>query len=149
MAIEVLLMADVPELGLAGTVVKVADGYARNYLLPKELAAPVTQASLKRLDKIRKEREELARIQLAEARSKADKLKNASVTLRAKTSDGQKLYGSIGAAEIVDALAKQGLALDRTQLVLPEHIKELGAFDLPVKLHPEVTATVKVWVVEE
>ena len=149
MATEILLMSDVKDLGVAGDVVKVADGYARNYLLPKGLAAPVTQASLKRLEKLRKEREELARIQLAEARAKADQVKKASVTIRAKSSDGTNLYGSVGVADIVDALASQGIAIDRTQVVLEEPFKTLGTFDVEIKLHAEVSATVKVWVVEE
>ena len=149
MATEILLMSDVKDLGVAGDVVKVADGYARNYLLPKGLAAPVTQASLKRLEKLRKEREELARIQLAEARAKADQVKKASVTIRAKSSDGTNLYGSVGVADIVDALASQGIAIDRTQVILEEPFKTLGTFDVEIKLHAEVSATVKVWVVEE
>lgn len=149
MATEVLLMEDVAGLGVAGTVVKVAPGYARNFLLPKALAAPVTQASLKKLDKIRREREELARIQLAEAQAKADKLKKISVTIRAKTVDGQKLYGSVNAGDIVDKLIEQGVTVDRTQIDLVDVLKEIGTFDVPVKLHQRLTVTIKVWVVEE
>jgi large subunit ribosomal protein L9 len=149
MATEVLLMADVPELGKAGEVVKVADGYARNYLLPRELAAPVTPASLRRLEKLRKERAELAKIQLAEAHAKASKLEGVSVTIRAKTIDGEKLYGSVSVTEIADALAAQGVAIDRSQLELAEHLKQTGAYDVPVRLHPEVTVQLKVWIVKE
>ena len=91
MATELLLLSDVEKLGKAGDVVKVADGYARNYLLPQDLAAPVSQHALRRLEKLRKEREELSRIQLAEAKDKAAKLANVSVTIRAKTVDGSRL----------------------------------------------------------
>jgi len=149
MATEVLLMADVPELGKAGEVVKVADGYARNYLLPHELAAAVTPASLRRLEKLRKERAELAKIQLAEAHAKASKLEGVSVTIRAKTIDGEKLYGSVSITEIAAALAAQGIAIDRSQLELAEHLKQTGAYDVPVRLHPEVTVQLKVWIVKE
>ncbi len=149
MATEILLMSDVKDLGVAGDVVKVADGYARNYLLPQGLAAPVTKASLKRLEKLRKEREELARIQLAEARAKADQVKKASVSIRAKSSDGTNLYGSVGVADIVDALGSQGVAIDRNQVILEEPFKALGTYDVEIKLHPEVSATIKVWVIEE
>ena len=149
MATEVLLMADVPELGKAGEVVKVSEGYARNYLLPRELAAAVTPASLRRLEKLRKERAELAKIQLAEAHAKAGKLEGAAVTIRAKTSDGEKLYGSVSAAEIVDALRNQGVTLDRTQVELAEHLKQTGTFEVPVRLHPEVTVQIKVLIVKE
>lgn len=149
MSIEVLLMADVPELGKAGEVVKVADGHARNYLLPRELAAPVTPGALRKLEKLRKERDALAKLQLAEAHAKANKLENVSVTIRAKTIDGEKLYGSVSAVDIVDALAAQGTALDRTQIELAEHLKQTGAFDVPVRLHPDVAVTIKVWIVKE
>ena len=149
MATEVLLMADVSALGKAGEVVKVADGYARNYLMPQELAAPVTPASLRRLEKLRKERAELAKIQLAEAHIKASKLEGVSVTIRAKTVDGEKLYGSVSVTEIAEALAAQGVALDRSQLELTEHFKQIGAYEVPVRLHPEVTVQLKVKIVKE
>jgi large subunit ribosomal protein L9 len=149
MSIEILLLSDVDNLGKAGDVVKVAPGYARNYLLPKDLAAPVTNAALKRLEKLRKERAELARIQLVEAKDKAAKLANISVTIREKSTDGQSLYGSVHAADIIKALdADNKIALDKSQIVLPEPIKTIGQFDVEVKLHAEVTATLKVWVVE-
>jgi len=150
MSIEILLLSDIPNLGQAGDVVKVADGYARNYLLPKDLAAPVSPHALRRLEKLRKEREELTRIQLAEAKDKAEKLASASVTIRAKTVDGTRLYGSIQAADIVAALeADNKVAVDKTQVDLPEPIKETGTFDVTIKLHPDVAPTIKVWVVEE
>ena len=149
MSTEVLLMADVPDLGKAGEVVKVADGHARNYLLPRSLAAPVTPASLRQLDKLRKERAELAKIQMAEAQAKASKLEGVSVTIRAKTVDGEKLYGSITITEIMDALAAQGVALDRSQLELADHLKQTGSYEVPVRLHPDVTVTIKVVIVME
>jgi large subunit ribosomal protein L9 len=148
MSVEVLLLSDVPSLGQAGATVHVAPGYARNYLLPKGLAGPVTQATLRRLEKLRKEREELARLQLAEAKDKAKKIKDANVTVRAKTSDGTNLYGSVRAEDIVAALAAQGIDIDRSQVELETPIQAVGQFDVPVKLHPEVSLTVKVWVVE-
>lgn len=149
MSTEVLLLSDIEKLGKAGDVVKVADGYARNFLLPKDLAAPVSQHALRRLEKLRKEREELSRIQKAEAQDKAGKLANASVTLRAKTVDGSRLYGSISAADIVAALeADTKVAVDKAQLDLAEPLKETGTFDVTIKLHPEVACTVKVWIVE-
>jgi large subunit ribosomal protein L9 len=149
MATEILLLSDVENLGKAGDVVKVADGYARNYLLPKDLAAPVSQHALRRLEKLRKEREELSRIQMAEAKEKAGKLANASVTIRAKTVDGTRLYGSVSAADIAAAVqADCKVALDKAQIDLAEPLKETGTFDVAVKLHPEVACTVKVWIVE-
>ncbi len=149
MATEVLLLADVENLGKAGDVVKVADGYARNYLLPGDLAAPVSQHALRRLAKMRKEREELSRIQMAEAKDTAAKLVNVSVTIRAKTVDGTRLYGSVAAGDIVAALQEGNkIAVDKSQVVLAEPIKETGTFDVVIRLHPEVTPTIKVWIVE-
>jgi large subunit ribosomal protein L9 len=149
MSTEILLLSDVEHLGKAGDVVKVADGYARNYLLPKDLAAPVSKHALKRLEKLRKEREELSRIQLAEAKDKASKLKDASVTIRQKTVDGTRLYGSVHAADIVAAIEDgHKVAVDKTQVLLDEPFKETGTFDVAIKLHPDVTCTVKVWIVE-
>ncbi len=149
MSIELLLLSDVPSLGVAGATVKVADGYARNYLMPRGLAGLATQETLRRLEKLRLERAELARLQLAEARDKAAKLKNLSVTVRAKTTDGKKLYGSVTVTDVAAALEAQGVALDRAQIELGEPLHEVGQFDVPVKLHAEVTANIKLWVVEE
>lgn len=149
MATELLLLSDVENLGKAGDVVKVADGYARNYLLPQDLAAPVSQHALRRLEKLRKEREELSRIQLAEAKDKAAKLANVSVTIRAKTVDGSRLYGSVAAGDIAAALESGNkIAVDKAQIMLSEPIKETGTFDVSIKLHADVIPAIKVWIVE-
>lgn len=151
---EILLMDDVPSLGKAGEVVKVRPGYARNYLLPTGKGAPVTQASLRRLEKLRLEREALVRQQRAEAQDKANRMKNISVTIRAKTVDGSSdpgahLYGSVGAQDIADVITSQGVAVDKVQIDLAEPIKVIGDFDVVIKLHADVQPKVKVWVVAE
>jgi large subunit ribosomal protein L9 len=149
MATELFLMADVPDLGVEGDVVTVADGYARNYLIPKQLAAPVTNATKRRLAKIQREREAARAEALADARKLAAKLEGVSVTIAVKTSEGEKLYGSVGETEIAEALKVQGIEIDRSLIDLESHIKELGVFDVKIKLQPEVEASVKVWIVEE
>jgi len=149
MATEVLLMADVTDLGSEGDVVTVANGYARNYLIPKQLAAPVTEATRRRLAKIREQREATRKAELSDARAMAAKFTNASVTIPVKTGEEGKMYGSVTSSDIADALQQQGIEIDRHSLVLEHGIKELGVFDVPVKLHADVEATVKVWVVEE
>ncbi|HOE60497.1 MAG TPA: 50S ribosomal protein L9 [Kiritimatiellia bacterium] len=150
MSTELLLLSDIPDLGQAGDVVKVAPGYARNYLLPKDLAAPVSPQALRRLEKLRKEREEQTRLRLAEANAKAAKLTNASVTLRAKTVDGTRLYGSISAADIAAAIETENkVTVDKSQIELPEPIKETGTFDISIILHDDVKPVIKVWVVED
>ncbi|MDR2849535.1 MAG: 50S ribosomal protein L9 [Verrucomicrobiota bacterium] len=149
MSTEVLLLSNVDKLGKAGDIVKVAAGHARNYLLPQDLAAPVSTHALRRLEKLRKERDELSRIQLTEAKAKAAKLDNASVTIRAKTVDGTRLYGSIHAADIAAAIQDgHKVSVDKAQVALSEPIRETGTFDLTLKLHPDLSCAIKVWVVE-
>jgi len=149
MATEVILMADVANLGAEGDVVTVSDGYARNYLFPRKLAAPVTEATRRRLAKIRIEREAARRMQLEKARELAARLAKVSCTIPVKAAENEKLYGSVTAADIAEALKKQDIEIDRHCLVLDSPIKALGIYDVKVKLHPEVETSIKVWVVEE
>lgn len=149
MATEVLLMADVTDLGSEGDVVTVADGYARNFLFPKKMGAPVTPAAHARLLKLRGERMNARRSELAAATEQAAKLAGVSCTIPVKTREDEKLYGSVTAADVARVLAEQGIELDRHNIALDTPLKELGVFDVTVKLHSEVDATVKVWIVEE
>jgi len=149
MATEVLLMADVPDLGSEGDVVTVADGYARNFLFPKKMGAPATPAAQARLLKLRGERVNARRSELAAARELAAKLAGVSCTIPVKTREDEKLYGSVTGADVARVLAEQGIAIDRHSIALDTPLKELGVFDVTVKLHSEVDATVKVWIVEE
>jgi len=149
MAKELLLLCDVEDLGKAGDIIKASDGYARNYLLPKDLAAPVTEGAKRRLEKLRKERDELAKIQLGEAKAKAAKISGLKITIAAKTVDGTRLYGSITQGDVLAAIEKDGkVAIDKSQLLMGDHLKETGEFDIAVKLHAEVTTSIKVIVVE-
>ena len=149
MSIQVLLMTDVKDLGAEGDVATVSEGYARNYLYPRKLAAPVTDAMRRRLAKQQRDREAASQAAAETARAMAARLQNVSVTIPAKTEEGGKLYGSVGASEIVDAIKAQGIELDRHTLELEHPIKELGVFDVKVRLHPDVAVNVRVWVVEE
>lgn len=149
MAMEVILMQAVEGLGVDGDVVRVSDGYARNYLFPKNLAAPVTAATRRRLEKMRADRtaKEVARV--AAGKELADRIANTSVTITVRTGAEDKMFGAVTAAHIADALKLQGVELDRHQFELADPIKELGVFTVPVKLNSDVTTTLKVWVVEE
>jgi large subunit ribosomal protein L9 len=149
MATEVLLMQTIPNLGEEGAVVKVADGYARNYLFRANLAQPVTDAARRGLEKLRKEREAVRKATLSDAQRRGAALKDASVTLRAKTSDGETLYGSVTAGDIADAVTALGTAVDRAMVQLEHPIKALGSYDVVLKIHQDVSATVKVWIVQE
>jgi len=149
MAKEVFLMADVKDLGSEGDVVTVAEGYARNYLFPQKLAAEVTDATRRRLVKIQAERDVKQAAALVTARERATKLKSINVTIPAKTSEEDKLYGSVSAADIEKILLGQNFDVDRAMIQLEEPIKTLGVYDVPVLLHPEVEGSVKVWVVDQ
>lgn len=151
MSTELLLLTDVDKLGQAGDVVKVADGYARNFLVPQGLAEPVTESARRRIAKIKAEQEKVRKALLDAANKVAAALKDASVTIRAKVAEGgEELYGSVDAAQIAKAIQLLGIPeVEPAMVQLEENIKTLGTFDVPVKLHPEVTQAVKVWVVAE
>lgn len=150
MATELLLLSDVEHLGKAGDLVKVADGYARNYLLPRDMAAPATKNALRRLEKLRKEREEIERKEIAAAQAVADQLKDLAITIAARSTDGAALFGSVGAVEIIDAVkAAKGVELEKKQIVLDNPYKEIGEYALEVKLHAKVKVEIKVAIVEE
>ena len=149
MAKELILMADVEGLGLEGQTVKVTEGYARNYLLPRKLAASVSNAALKRLEKNRLERESRQQKDRAAAQALAQTLEQVSCTIQVKVGENDKLFGSVSANDIADTLKAQKIELDRRKIHLAEPIRELGVYTVKVKLHPEVEASLKVWVVGE
>ena len=146
---EIMLMADVPDVGTEGQVVTVADGFARNYLLPRKLAAPVTNAARARLAKMQKQRETERLASVERTRFLAEKLAGVSCTVAAKTSENEKLYGSVTAAEIAENLKGQGFDIGREAILLDEPIKTLGVYAVQVRLSPDSTVPIKVWVVEE
>jgi len=149
MAQELILMADVEGLGLEGQTVKVTEGYARNYLLPRKLAASISQAALKRLEKNRLERESRQQKDRTAAQALAQTLEQVSCTIPVKVGDNDKLFGSVNANDIADTLKAQKIELDRRKIHMAEPIHELGVYTVKVKLHPEVEASLKVWVVGE
>ncbi len=149
MARELILMADVEGLGLEGAKVKVAEGYARNFLVPRKLAVPVSQAALRRLEKNRLARELRQKHDRDTAQSLAASLEKLSCTLAVKVGENDKLFGSVSAADIAANLKTQGLELDKRKIHLEDPIRELGVYSVKIKLHPEVEASLKVWVVGE
>ena len=149
MTSELILMADVEGLGPAGTVVKVADGYARNHLLPRKLAAPVSRAATKQLEKKRQQREMLVEQEIETARALAASMEQASCTIPVRVGENEKLFGSVTSADICEALAKLNIEVDKHNILLDEPIRELGVYTVKIKLHPEVETSLKVWVVEE
>lgn len=148
---ELLLLSDVANLGKAGDVVRVAPGYARNFLVPEGLAEPVTEAAKRRLAKLEAERAAARKAELDAAKKLAAGLKDAKVTIRAKVGeDGESLYGSVDAAQIAEGLKLVGFPeIEPGMVGLEENIKTIGTFDVEIKVHPDVAQVVKVWVVAE
>lgn len=149
MATEILLMDDVESLGKAGDVVNVADGFARNYLMPQGLAAPVNEGMRRRLAKLKVAREAAERNAVTDAQDLAGRLQNVTVTLAVKVAEGNRLYGSVSANDVVKSLAEQGFKLERAQVQLDDPIKELGTYDIRVHVRGQIDAAIKVVVVEE
>jgi large subunit ribosomal protein L9 len=146
---EVILREHVEKLGNRGEIVKVADGYARNYLLPRKLALAATEGNKKHIERerVRFDLKELEEKKVAEAL--AARLTNVAIEIARKVGATEALYGSVTNADIAEALATMGFDVDRRKLQLAEPIKKLGEYDVPVKLHRDVTAHIMVKVVPE
>jgi large subunit ribosomal protein L9 len=148
-ATQVLLQADVDNLGTGGEVVKVRPGFARNYLLPRGLAVQATPGNLARVEELKKAAAARKVQEAAVAQELAKKLEGSSVKISRQTGDEGKMYGSVTSKDIVEAFEKSGIKLERRQIQLAEPIKTIGTFDIPVKLHSAVTVTLKVEVTKK
>src|SRR2546425_6172069 len=146
---EIIWREDVPHLGKVGEVVKVKDGYARNYLLPKGLASPATQANKK---KIAYEGERIAKQRASEnstAETEATRLAGVQLSFAVKVGEKDKLYGWVAASDIQRRLEELGIGVDKRKIDLHEPIRELGEFSVGIKIHPEVRPEVRITVVKE
>ena len=141
---EVILRDHVENLGRRGEIVKVADGYARNYLLPRKLALPATDANKKWVERERKISEARDMEEKGAAEAIAARLNALELTITRKTGENDQLYGSVTNADIGEMLATKGFEIDRRKILLPDPIKTLGENTVPVKLHREVTAQLRV-----
>ncbi len=140
---KVILTADVKTLGKKGAVVEVADGYARNYLLPRGLAIEATAGALKELDQTKGRVDAKKAQELKQAQAMGAKLAGASVRIASKTGEGGRLFGSVTSKEIAEQIQKQfGLSVDKRKIDLKDPIKTLGTYPVTIKLHAEVTVQV-------
>jgi large subunit ribosomal protein L9 len=147
---KLILNRDVTDLGKSGQVVNVSDGYARNFLLPRKLAILADAGALSALEKKRKMIEMKGEKLAAEAQEMAEKINNLKVNIVGKAGSGTKLYGSVTNQEIADALLSQhDVKVDKRTIQIVDPIKSIGTFEVPVKLHHEVTATIHVDVVAQ
>jgi large subunit ribosomal protein L9 len=146
---KIILRQDVDELGLEGDIINVANGYGRNYLIPKGIALEATPQNRKALELQRKKIE----VRRVKARGEAEKLKQKVeeivITLSQKAGEEGKLYGSVTSMDIASDLEKKGIVIDRRKILLEKPIKTLGEFEVPVKIYPEVIADIKVVVAPE
>ena len=144
---EVILREHVDNLGRRGEVVKVANGYARNFLLPRKLALPVTEANRKQIERERKIADVREAQEKQEAETLAARMSAVELVFARRVGENETLYGSVTSADIADALTGKQFEVEKRRIVLAEPLKQLGEFEVPVKIHREVTATVKVKVV--
>lgn len=146
---EVILRDEVQNLGGIGDIVKVKPGYARNYLLPRGLAVLASNKNMKALEHERRVIAERAKKMLAAARSEAEKLSEVSLTFAAKVGEEEKLFGSVTSMDIAEQLKEKGFSVDKKKVLLDEPIKQLGQYEVKIKIATDVTATVKVTVEAE
>jgi large subunit ribosomal protein L9 len=146
---QVILREDIDKLGKIGDLVKVADGYARNYLVPSKKAIEATPKNVHAMDHAKKMVSDRIRKMKKEAAADADRIKALAITLKAKSGEEGKLFGSVTSMDIAEAMKAQGVAIDKRKIVLDEPIKRLGDYTVTVKLHTDVTADFKLSVIAE
>ncbi len=146
---KIILKTDVDKLGAAGEVVDVKPGFARNYLIPRDLAVMATKANIKALEEQQRQAELQEGKVRHDAQAIADKLSAVSVTAKVQVGEEEKVFGSVTSQDIAELIAEQGHEVDRRKIELDEPLKALGVYDVPIKIHSDIHATIKVWVVRE
>lgn len=146
---KVILRKDFDKLGKVGDLVDVKDGFARNYLIPQEIAYVATEGSMRALDEEKKQHTYRQQKEERDAQKIASRLDKVSITIKAKVGEDEKLFGSVTPQMIADALQEQGFTIDKRIIELEEPIKALGIYTVPVKVHPNFIGKIKVWVVRE
>ncbi len=146
---QVILREDIDKLGKIGDLVKVADGYARNFLVPKKKAIEATPKNVRAMDHAKKMVADRLRKLKKEAVADADMIKALAITIKAKSGEEGKLFGSVTSMDIAEAMKAQGVSVDKRKIVLDEPIKRLGEYTIAVKLHADITAEFKLSVIAE
>ena len=146
---KVILKEDVEKLGKCGEVKEVKEGFARNFLLPRNLAVPANTSSLSSIEEIKRQKTSREQKLQKESEKLRDKLEQISCTAEVLVGEEDKVFGSVTSADIVKLLMDKGFVVDKRAVMLEEPLKALGVYTVPVKIHPEVTANLKVWVVKQ
>ena len=144
---NVILLEDLEGLGARGALVHVKPGYARNFLLPRRLAIPAGNRAANLFQELQRQQQVQDEKRVAQARAEAAKLEGVEINIPAQANEEDTLFGSVTNADIADALARAGHVVDKQQIELEEHLKQLGRFDVRVRFHAGVAASIKVWVV--
>jgi large subunit ribosomal protein L9 len=147
--VEVILLETLSPLGAAGDTVKVKPGYARNYLFPRNIAIPATEANKRVFTEREKVRARRDASEMRDAKGMAEKLADVSCTITVQVGDEDKLYGSVTAIDIAKELGNQGYEIDKRMILLEEPIRKVGVYSVDVRLHREVAVPIKVWVVKQ
>jgi len=147
--LKIILLKDVEQLGQAGEVVEVSPGFARNYLIPQQQALVATDANVAQFESRRKQHEAAAERERRVAEALAKQLEKDSLTAQVRVGEEDRLFGSVTAQNIIDLLKEKGYEVDRRAVQLEEPIRALGVYNIELRLHPEVVAPVKLWVVKE
>ncbi len=145
---KVILKEDIKGVGRMGEIAEVSTGYGRNFLLPHKKAVEATPHNIRIVEHEKKVIEEKMKKSLLEVEEVSKKMSELSVTISRQVGEGEKMFGSVTTADIAEALEKEGFTIDKRQIHLEKPIKELGLFHIPVKLHPEVSTEIKVWIVK-
>lgn len=146
---KIILMKDMEKLGDVGDEIEVSDGYARNYLIPKKVAIRATKGALKVVEQKKKEKERRLQKEKQEAAELAEKMTDLSCTITVEAGEEDKLFGAVTSEMIAEALAAEGVEVDKKKVSLEEPIKALGVYNVDIKLHPEVKAQARIWVVKK
>lgn len=146
---QLILLEDIPSLGKAGDLVKVSGGYGRNYLVPQKKAMLATEKNVKALEHQKRQAQHHMGKEKKDMENLAHQIEGLSCTFTKSVGESGKLFGSVTSMEIESYLKENGINVDRKKILLEEPIKNLGVFSVPIKLHPEVVANLKVWVVQE
>jgi large subunit ribosomal protein L9 len=146
---KIILCQTIDRLGKAGDCVNVKEGYARNYLFPKNLAKEATPGNIKSLESLKKKQAIEDENKLKDATALAEKIAALSITISAKAGEEEKLFGAVTSDMVSKALEPEGISIDKKDIIIDDPIKKLGVYQIGVKLHPEVKATLRVWIVKE
>lgn len=146
---KIILCQTIDRLGKTGDCVNVKEGYARNYLFPKNLAKEATPGNIKALESLKKKQAVEDENKLKDAKSLAEKIASLSITISAKAGEEEKLFGTVTPDMVSKALEPEGISIDKKDIIIDDPIKKLGVYQIGVKLHPEVKATLRVWIVKE